>query len=258
MISESYNELNLNIKNFKNINITIRKYETAGIGYHKDDMELFEPIVFTLVLKCTGSKQGCLSFKSDNNEINYTVPEENGTVIIMKGDSLSKFTHGIKPPKKKDNVSRISITVRFFKEEKLMTLEGYDPSKKMFNFESVIYRKILENCRKQFSKIENSEMKLYERNNNQTSLLSCRSSNENFASQTSMSSCRSSNEEFNKIGIISCKNMSEALSFKNIPSSLRDSPGLQSLISSRLLPMFLPINSTKKDGILSPIHYTVF
>tara|TARA_B100000886_G_scaffold340483_1_gene310385 strand:- start:3870 stop:5063 length:1194 start_codon:yes stop_codon:yes gene_type:complete len=148
MIANNYNKLNTKdgyIPNFKNANIIIRKYDKGGIGHHKDKIdELFEPIVYTLIVKNESNEDGCLDFLSDDKKISYSVPEKEGTIIIMEDESLYNFTHGVNPC----NRLRISVTVRFYREDRLKKLEGYDESKKMKSFDMMVRNKIINQYKK--------------------------------------------------------------------------------------------------------------
>ena len=167
MIASNYNKLNTKdgyIPNFKNANIIIRKYDKGGIGHHKDKIdELFEPIVYTLIVKNESNEDGCLDFLSDDKKISYSVPEKEGTIIIMEDESLYNFTHGVNPC----NRLRISVTVRFYREDRLKKLEGYDESKKMKSFDMMVRNKIINYYKKlDLEKEKNHESKEMKNVNN--------------------------------------------------------------------------------------------
>ena len=173
MIATNYSKVNTEddyIPNFKNANIIIRKYDNAGIGHHKDKIdELFEPIVFTLVVKNESKLNGCLNFKSDDNTVKYVVPEKDGTIIIMQDESLYNFTHGVNP----SNGVRISVTVRFFREDKLTKLLGYNNTKKMTELDIMTRNKIINYLKKKDNEQSSECMSIDKELNSMSTKSSC-------------------------------------------------------------------------------------
>ncbi len=94
-------------------NVIIREYKPRQhIPFHFDELECSELVIGIILLNEDG--RGLCFRKGEGKEtLSYCVKEKSGTVFSLRGESRYSWTHGLPPCPAR----RISITVRFFKQE---------------------------------------------------------------------------------------------------------------------------------------------
>lgn len=96
-------------------NVVIREYKVGQhIPFHFDELECSSKVIGIILLNEDIEHRGlCFQKGGQHNEIlNYTVPEESGSIFMLSDEARYTWKHGLPPVKGR----RISITCRFYKK----------------------------------------------------------------------------------------------------------------------------------------------
>jgi hypothetical protein len=96
-------------------NVIVREYRVRQhIPFHLDELECGEMVIGMILLNEDEKQRGLCFRKGEGDKtLQYTVQEEPGTIFSLTGESRYSWTHGLMPC----NGRRISVTVRFYKDE---------------------------------------------------------------------------------------------------------------------------------------------